>query len=274
MQPIQAVLLGGIQGLTEFLPVSSSGHLVLLQNLFGLKEPQVLFDIGLHVGTLLAVAVVFFSEIQTIAGTLLALPVLMKKAGGLTPLYRENEAVRMAALIVVGSVPTAFLGFLFHKIVDRLFGAVWIVGLTLLATGILLWLTRRAKGSGRSLRQMDFKNALMVGLVQGVAIIPGISRSGSTIAAALLMGIDRDVAGRYSFLLSIPAILGALVLSLDAPAGHPPMVAGIFLLGLASAAVVGFAALKVLLHLVRRGRLYLFAPYCWVLGILALVLSR
>jgi len=273
MQPIQAILLGVIQGLTEFLPVSSSGHLVLLQNLFGLKEPEVLFDISLHIGTLAAVCIVFFPEINSILKTLVRLPSLIKTSGSIKRAYQDNEPVRMAALIIAGSFPTAILGLLFHKLIDQLFGSVWIVGVMLIITGALLWQTRRFRAKGRPLKGTALKDALAIGLVQGLAIIPGISRSGSTISVAIFMGIDREVAGRYSFLLSIPAILGALVLSLDSPAMQTTISGGMFLTGMVTAGVVGFAALKVLLQLVNRGRLHLFAPYCWIMGIVTLVVG-
>ena len=273
MQPIQAILLGVIQGLTEFLPVSSSGHLVLLQNLFGLTEPEVLFDISLHIGTLMAVCIVFFSEIHSILKTLISLPGLIKTSGSMKQLYQDNEPVRMATLIILGSIPTAILGLLFHKMVDQLFGSVRIVGLMLIITGAILWQTRRFRIKGRPLIGTTLKDALVIGLVQGLAIMPGISRSGSTISAALFMGIDREVAGRYSFLLSIPAILGALVLSLDSPAMETTVSGGMFLMGTLTAGIVGFGALKVLLHIVNRGRLHFFAPYCWLLGIVALIVG-
>ena len=273
MQPIQAILLGVIQGLAEFLPVSSSGHLVLMQNLFGFSEPEVLFDISLHIGTLIAVCIVFFSEILSILKALLSLPGLIKTSGSMKQLYQDNEPVRMATLIVLGSIPTALLGLLFHKVVDQLFGSVWIVGIMLIITGTLLWLTRRFRIKGRPLKGTTIKDALIIGLVQGLAIMPGISRSGSTISVALFMGINREVAGRYSFLLSIPAILGALVLSLGSPAVQTTVSGGMFLMGTLTAGIVGFGALKVLLHLVNRGRLHLFAPYCWLLGIVALIVG-
>jgi len=273
MQPIQAIMLGVIQGLTEFLPVSSSGHLVLLQNLFGLKEPEVLFDISLHVGTLIAVCIVFFPEILSILKTLLSLPGLIKTSGSMKQLYQDNEPVRMATLIVLGSIPTAILGLLFHKVVDQLFGSIWIVGFMLIITGTLLWLTRRFRIKGRPLKGTTMKDALVIGLVQGLAIMPGISRSGSTISVALFMGINREVAGRYSFLLSIPAILGALVLSLGSPAMQTTVSGGMLLMGTLTAGIVGFGALKVLLHLVNQGRLHLFAPYCWLLGFVTIIVG-
>jgi undecaprenyl-diphosphatase len=270
MEPIYAVTLGVVQGLTEFLPVSSSGHLVLFQNLFGFREPELLFDISLHVGTLLAICLVFFRELRSLLTTLLRLPRLLTAAGGIRPLFAENQDVRLAALIVLGSIPTAFLGLLFHRVADRIFGSVGIVGAMLLITGTFLWLTRRLAGRSRPLEQVHSGDALTIGLVQGMAILPGISRSGSTICAALFLGIDRELAGRYSFLLSIPAIIGALALGLDGSLADSSVSAAMMLLGGATAAATGYVALRVLLRVVRQGRLYRFAPYCWAVGLAAL----
>jgi undecaprenyl-diphosphatase len=183
----------------------------------------------------------------------------------------ENEAVRLMGLIGIGSIPTAILGLLLHRAADRLFGAVWIVGVMLLVTGTVLWVTRRLPAGGRPLQRMQARDALAIGLIQGIAIIPGISRSGSTISGALLLGVDRKTAGRYSFLLSIPAILGALAVSLDPRAMQASVPAGVTLLGTLTAGIVGFLALRALLRVVDRGRLHLFAPYCWLLGLTALL---
>ncbi len=271
MDYYQSITLGIVQGLTEFLPVSSSGHLVLLQNLFGLKEPELLFDISLHVGTLIAICIVFFDELRSIFLMLVRLPVLIKDSGGWQPVFANNEEFRLAALIVIGSIPTAILGLLFHRVADVIFGTIWIVGIMLIVTGLLLWFTRRLSAEGRLLPQVSSKVALIIGLVQGLAILPGISRSGSTIAVALFLGVNRELAGRYSFLLSIPAVLGALSLDLGS-ALHQTSTAGTtILLGTATAGVVGFAALKLLLRIVKQGQLYCFAPYCWFAGATALV---
>lgn len=272
MDPFQALALGVLQGLTEFLPVSSSGHLVLLQNLFGIHEPELLFDICLHMGTLAAVCLIFFTEIREIFGLLIRLPAMTAEAGGIRALLSRNEQARIAFFIVAGSVPTAVLGLLFHSAADRIFGAVWIVGIMLMVTGTFLWFTRKTGPGGRSLAAMTLSDALAIGLIQGIAIIPGISRSGATISLALYLGIDRDVAGRYSFLLSIPAILGALVLQIDA--GITPSISTVsILIGTAAAAGVGWVALKLLLKIVKSGRLYRFAPYCWTVGVVVLVWS-
>lgn len=251
--------------MTEFLPVSSSGHLVLLQNIFGLHEPELLFDISLHVGTLAAVCVVFRQDIMAIGKGVIGLPAAHERPGGFRALYAERSDIRMAWLIVVSSIPTGILGLLFHRMADDIFGTVRIVGLMLIVTGSFLWFTRYRDRPGRHIGQMNTVDALLIGLVQGFAILPGISRSGATISMMLFLGMDRELAGRYSFLLSIPAILGALVLHIDwgVQTGMSTfsMISGTIIAG-----TVGYIALIVLLRIVKNGRLYLFSPYCWLLG--------
>jgi len=266
----EAILLGVVQGLTEFLPISSSGHLVIFQNLLGFNEPEILFDICLHVGTLLAVCAVYLREIIAILGTLLRLPAMLKSGGGFRQLYAANEQVRISVLIIIGSIPTAVIGLMFKEIADQLFSSIRIVGVMLLITGSLLWFTRKLDPGGRPLSAVKAKDALLIGLTQGLAILPGISRSGSTISVALYLGIDRTVAGRYSFLLSIPAILGALLVSIDSGATQTSIPTAIILLGAVAATLTGYLALKLLLMLVHRGNLFRFAPYCWIVGAVAL----
>ncbi len=273
MNTIEAIMLGVIQGLTEFLPVSSSGHLVLFQNLLGLTEPELLFDISLHVGTLVAVLIVFFRDIYEILRALIRTPFQMKQSGGLSAIVKTDPFVRMAMLIVVGSIPTAVIGLVFKEIADRLFGTITIVGLMLLVTGTILWLTRNIVREGRPVENTTNKDALIIGIVQGLAILPGISRSGSTIATALFLGVDRKVAGRFSFLLSLPAIIGALVLSLDTPELATTIPLGTIILGSVISALVGWLALVMLLRVVDRGQLHRFAPYCWLVGTVTLVLA-
>jgi undecaprenyl-diphosphatase len=274
LEPVYALLLGIVQGLTEFLPVSSSGHLVLFQHLFGLTEPEIFFDICLHIGTLLAIVMVFRRELGHILLTLFHSPGLLKRTGGAGNLFDQNEDIRLVTLILLGTIPTGIIGLLLKPLAEDLFSNVWIVGVMLLITGGLLWLTRRVPEQGRPLRKMRPKDALIIGLVQGMAIMPGLSRSGSTICIALLMGVDRETAGRYSFLLSIPAILGALVLGLDfSVIGHSSASTGVILLGTIVAALVGYAALIVLLRMIKKGRLSVFAPYCWGIGVVALLLT-
>jgi len=271
MEPFQAVVLGVLQGLTEFLPVSSSGHLVLGQQFFGLTEPKLLFNISLHIGTLMAVLIVFSRQIAAILSALWRLPRLRADAGGWQALVEKNEPVRTVLLIVVGSVPTALIGVGLHRAADRIFASVPLVGLMLLVTGGLLWSTRSRNAGSRAVAAMTVKDALLIGLMQGLAILPGVSRSGATISAALFLGVERSTAGRFSFLLSIPAIAGALLLEIrsgvTASASAPLLLAG----G-AAAAVTGWFALIALLRVVNSGHLHRFAPYCWALGAAVLVL--
>lgn len=272
MDIFQSVSLGIVQGLTEFLPVSSSGHLVLLQDFFGLKEPELLFDICLHVGTLLAVVAVFFKDISELLTTLLKTPKKAKIAGGLKSLYENDATFRQGVLIIFGSIPTAVLGLLFSKRADALYSSVGLVGVALLFTGMALWMTRYVTLHGRSQLEMSWMDAVVIGIVQGLAIIPGISRSGSTIAAGLFMGVNREVAGRFSFLLSLPAILGALAISIDTEAIGTSAPLYLVVAGSVAAAVVGYLALLVLLRVVKNGKFFYFAPYCWIVGGLSLLL--
>jgi undecaprenyl-diphosphatase len=275
MNSTEAIILGIIQGLTEFLPVSSSGHLVLFQQLFRLKEAELFFDVCVHMGTLVAIIVVFHREIQNIIAALLRLVSLAGQKETILQQVESDPGLKMALLIVIGSIPTAVLGLTFHSIADQLFSSSFFTGLMLMVTGLLLWLTRRAKpgGKGTGIEGFSKTKAFIIGIVQGLAIIPGISRSGSTISIGLLLGIDRETAARYSFLLSIPAIVAAGVLSLKDGLSQSDPAIRLSLLGAAAAALVGYGALKVLLRMVKKGHLYVFAPYCWLVGILAIVFS-
>ena len=275
MNSTEAIILGVIQGLTEFLPVSSSGHLVLFQKILGMKHAELFFDVAVHLGTLLAVIVVFRLEIKKIITALVQLIFLAGPKKTIRQKVESDPQLKMALLIVIGSIPTAILGFLFAGIADRLFRSGLITGLMLIVTGLLLWLTRRTGASQDQAQcnRLTPKNAFIIGTVQGLAIIPGISRSGSTISIALMLGIDREMAARYSFLLSIPAIIGAGLLSVKDGLFQPDLAIGTALLGAFTAALVGYAALKALLQMVKKGRLHVFAPYCWLVGVLAIIFS-
>ena len=270
MDPVQAVILGVIQGLTEFLPVSSSGHLVIFQHVFGLKEPELFFDICVHMGTLLAVIIVFRQEIRELVQSLGHLLWLVFVEDAHFEHLFEKSEFKMLLLVFFGFFPTAILGVVFHEIGQQLFSSVLIVGLMLIITGGLLWQTRRVAGTGGGMESFSIRTALIIGLVQGLAIMPGISRSGSTIALGLFLGLNRELSARYSFMLAIPAILGAGILSLHSLMADPSVDYKIALIGAAVSFVVGYVALVSLLHLVKKAKLYLFAPYCWAAGMAAL----
>ncbi len=269
MDTLSAVGLGVLQGLTEFLPVSSSGHLVIGQHLLGWKEPNVFFDVCLHLGTFLAVAMVFRRDIASLVRG--GLGWLRRPLGG-NP-YDRDESRRLFELVFFGTIPTVIIGFAFKDLFESLFASVRAVGFSLLITGTLLWLTRRA-ASFRQWGPFDirFRHAMLVGLAQGLAITPGISRSGTTIAVALFLGFQREWAGRFSFLLFVPAVMGAITLELVKLRGIPAPL-GPIVWGTAAAAVTGYLALRFLLAVVRHGRFHIFAPYCWALGTVCLALT-
>lgn len=268
---IKAIFLGIVQGSTEFLPVSSSGHLVLFQNLLGLKEPELLLDISLHVGTLLAVCLYFHSDLGkmikeswSFAGNLLRGRKSVRQIA-------ETPHASLTLWVIVGTIPTALIGISFRSTLESLFDSVTVVGAMLLCTGAILAVSRFISKNRDGRFNIGLFAALAVGLAQGFAIIPGISRSGATIVCGMACGLNRDVAARFSFLLSIPAIAGALVLQLGSEVRHEiaflPLLAGLI-----AATLVGLAALKVLMGMVTRGNLFWFAPYCWSLGLLMLLL--
>lgn len=270
---MQAVMLGIIQGLTEFLPISSSGHLVLFQRLFGITEPALFFNVSVHVGTLLAVILFFRKELGNIIRALVdGGDRLLRKQAALREVLAEDD-VRMGVLIVVGSVPTAILGLLFNEAADLLFSSVAIAGWMLIVTGTFLWITRWVSKEGEGMEGLATRNGLIIGTVQGLAILPGISRSGATISAGLFLGLNRETAARYSFLLSIPAILGAEMLALKDVTSETAGMNLTTLAGAVTAAITGYCALVFLLFVIRKGRLHMFAPYCWLVGAGALILG-
>lgn len=272
MTLLKAVLLGIIQGLTEFLPISSSGHLVIFQNLFGLHEPQLVFDIMVHLGTLLAIFVVFFEDIvQMIKESSFFITGLLKKKEPEST--GENlEHVKLLKLIIIGTIPTALIGYLIEKKAESIFSSLTLVGAMLMLTGLLLWLTKRFSNDRKDIKKMGIKDALTIGIVQGMAVLPGISRSGSTISVGLFLGLNRSLAARFSFLLFIPAIMGALLLkseelvSLDYFSLIPNIA------GMMAAFITGYFSLRFLMRIVMKGNLYLFAYYCLLIGLLTLIL--
>jgi undecaprenyl-diphosphatase len=259
---IQAIFLGIVQGLTEFFPVSSSGHLVFFQSLFGIKEPPIFFDVMLHVGTLLAVVVYLRREI---------LQILQGLGAALQGKSEGRDGLRMFLWMVIASIPTGLMGIVLKDWFESVFSQPRFVGYMVLVTGLILWLTRWVKREGKDIRKMRWPDALLIGIAQGVAIIPGISRSGSTISAGLFLGLDRVLAGKFSFLLSIPAILGAALLE-SRKIGSAGDV-GTILMGTAVAGVVGYFSLKILMKIISIGKVSHFSYYCWAMGVLMLLLA-
>ena len=261
MNILQSIFLGIIQGLTEFLPVSSSGHLVFFQSLMGLKEPPIFFDVMLHLGTLLAVVVYFWTDIWKIAQGLGA--VLKRK-------HKNLPQVKLFLLIILASIPTGLMGILFEDWFESFFSRPKLVGGMLLITGLVLWITRFAKKEGKPLEQIGWFDAILIGIAQGAAIIPGISRSGATISMGLFCGLDRELSGKFSFLLSIPAILGATLLEYKKIDTVSDL--GTVLIGTAVAFGVGILALTFLMKIIKMGKIFNFSYYCCGMGILMIIL--
>jgi undecaprenyl-diphosphatase len=256
------VFLGALQGVTEFLPVSSSGHLVLFQQFIDIYGDQVLFDVVLHLGTL--VPVLWFYR-QSLWGVVRD-PFVGEGA------FWDREGVRLLALLVVASVPTAIMGLAFEDLFEALFSRPSVLVVTFAITGTLLFLTRKTGEGETGVGQMTWWQAAGIGLAQGFAITPGISRSGATIAVGLFFGLKREYAARFSFLASVPAILGAAVFKLREVEGTDLQVAQL-VGGTLAALVTGYLALVLLVKVVKRGKLASFAWYCWFAAAVAGVIA-
>jgi len=255
MTILEAVLLGFLQGATEFLPVSSSGHLVMGQTLLDIRLPGVAFEVAVHVATLLSVLLVFRKRVGSLA------------AGAVR---REREAWRYLGLLALATLPAAVLGLALGDQVEALFEAPAATGIALLVTGSLLWTTRWALAREPD-RAPGVREALLMGVAQAFALVPGISRSGTTVVAGLWLGVEAEEAAAFSFLMAVPAILGAAVLELpELTAAGDGGGGGALLLGSAVAAVVGVGAIRPFVALLRRKAFHRFGPYCWVVGALFL----
>ncbi|GAB4325217.1 MAG: undecaprenyl-diphosphatase UppP [Candidatus Sumerlaeia bacterium] len=273
---IEYVALGVVQGLTEFLPVSSSGHLVLGEALLARVSPDaalpggILFEVSVHVATLLAVGCVFRRRIVRLLTFPIRPPAPCGSGGAPAagPFWRRAEAVWWGQ-IFAGSLVTGVIGLVFRERLESLFDRPPLVIVMLAVTGLILFGTRfagRRGAPGRRLQNSPLWVGALIGLAQALAITPGISRSGATIAAALYLGVERDEAGEFSFLLSIPAILGAALVHLRDLDAIDAAQLGPLAAGFAAAFVVGVLALRLLLRFVHQGRLHHFAWYVWAVS--------
>jgi len=268
MTALEAIVLGLVQGLTEFLPVSSSGHLVLAERLLGLAGENVRFIVAVHLGTLLAVLAVYRLQVLRLLKGL-----FFGRIGRKHGRWRfSNPDTRLALLLAAATVPAAVFGFLAAGWVRGIFSRPWVVGLSLLATGTVLFGLRFV---GERRGRVNLLRAILVGLAQAAAIFPGISRSGLTIATGIYSGIERTRAADFSFLLSIPIILGTGLYEFRDIAGEgiPGSEVAILAAGVLAAALSGYGAIKLLLGVVRRRGLHCFAYYCWLAGTVVLALS-
>ena len=259
MNIFQSIILGIVQGLTEFLPVSSSGHLVIITKLLGLK-PNIAFDVMLHFATLLAVCVYFAPDIAQIIRSFI--------------FHRsmKDPYFKLGLLIIVASIPTAIIGFSFSDAFESMFSSITYVSFFLILTGILILTAESLGRSKKNIKKTGFIDSIIIGIAQGCAIAPGLSRSGTTVSASLLMGLERNFAAKFSFLLSIPAILGASVFKSSA------ILTGINIAtisGFIFSAVSGYIAIMLFIRLIEKRNIRIFAYYCFLIaGISLLYFSR
>lgn len=271
---LEAVILGLVQGLAEFLPISSSGHLALLQNIFGVKGDQVLFfTVLLHVGTLISVFIIYWRDICELIVELFLTIKDLCTGKGLR--LAERPVRKLGVMIIVATIPTALIGLLFNDIFNGLYLSLLAIGIGFLITGVLMFLAERMGSAHKGIEKMNFRNAVFIGVLQGIAIYPGISRSGSTLVGGLTTGLERTFAVKFAFLISIPSILGSVVLELpDAiKEGIDPQLIGPILAGMAVAAVSGFIAIKTMIQIVSKKKLSYFSYYVWALGIFTIAYS-
>ena len=269
----QAILLGIVQGFAEFLPISSSGHLAVLQNFLAIgdMENHLLFDVLLHLGTLGAVLLAFWGDIRGLWNEGLRMVHLKKTRRGEKPDVLKRRTIWFLIAATLWLIPAALL----NHVVESLYQNTFFIGFAFLATGVLLFAADRMGHGNKNERGATLGDAVVVGIAQMVAVVPGLSRSGTTISAGLLRGFDRNFAVKFSFLLSIPAVLGANLVSLVKAfaAGVDWSSVPKYLVGVLAAFVAGYAAIYALRLVVQRGKFGGFAYYCWGAGLVTLILS-
>lgn len=286
MSLLESIILGVIQGLAEFLPISSSGHLAIFKSFFGLSEVGITYDLMLHLGTLVAVFIVYWSDIWKLIKEGVAIVgdccknigcffancfgKEMKYVKIVTSAYRK-----FVMLIIVSTIPTGIIGLVFKEIFNMDNPSLIVPGIALLVTGCMLFIVDEIPNGGRTPKETTYKNALIIGISQGIATLPGISRSGTTLTFGLLNGLDRTFAVKYSFIMSIPAILGANILSIPDlfdPANNISTNEFIYyIIGTVVAAVVGYICIKTMLVIVRNKKMRYFSYYCFAMGLIAII---
>lgn len=270
-----AILLGLVQGIAEFLPISSSGHLSVLQNFFEFQSAEqghLFFDVLLHLATLVSVCVAYRKEVMDIVWEVLS---WFRKDVPSTQRPKEPRAVRRLIIMIVVATLPLFIMVFFNDLVEPLYYSSIFIGIALILTGCMLFVSDRMLPGRKNEKSMRILDALVVGVCQAVAVIPGLSRSGTTITAGLATGLDREFAVKFSFLISIPAILGANILSLvnAIQDGVDFSYFPIYLVGMIVAGVVGYFAIGLVRHIAQKGKFGGFAYYCWAVGLVTIIAS-
>lgn len=253
MDILQGIILGIVQGLTEFLPVSSSGHLILFKKLFGIDQEQfgLTFDIALHFATLIAVFVVFWPDIVAIL---------------------KKPVQKLTGLLIIATIPAVFVGLFLDDYIEEISQSGGFLGFAFLFTAALMFFSQKIPSKSKNIDMMKYSDAAVIGLMQGVAVMPGISRSGSTTSAGLIMGVEKAASMRFAFLMSIPVILGSAVLGVKDIVTNPePINWAPVLAGMLAAGVSGYFAVRFMLNFFKKRSLNIFSVYVAVLGILILI---
>ena len=276
MTLFESIILGLVQGLAEFLPISSSGHLAALQYIFGIDGSNVLtFTVMLHFGTLVAIFVVYWKDIVDLVKELFA--TIKDVCTGQGVQVNKNDTRKLGFMIITASVPTAIIGLLLNDFFESLYAKMAVIGVCLIITGCGLFFAERYGGGKRTIKDMNFRNAFFIGLCQSVAIMPGISRSGATMIGGLACKFDRAFAVRYAFLISIPSVLGAFLLEVPeavrSVSDGTGISLGVMLAGIAVAAISGYAAIKVMIKAVTNKKLMYFSVYTWIAGAALIIYS-
>lgn len=267
-----AAILGFVQGLAEFLPISSSGHLSVLQNLFGMEGVDTLFDVLLHFATLIAICIVYWQDIVDMIKEVIG---FFKDINHPKPEQGDPKpARRLVLMIIVATLPLVIV-LPFKDYIDKLNNNTYFIGIAFLITGAILYLSDKMQNGKKTEKNMSVGDAVKIGVVQAIATLPGISRSGSTITAGMATGLNRNFAVKFSFLVSLPAVFGATLIELigaikdGADTSRFPA----YLLGMAIAGVTGFFAIKIVKLLSQKGKFGKFCWYCFFIGILTIVLT-
>jgi len=267
----EAIILGIIQGLTEFLPISSSGHLVLFQHLFGFKEPMLAFDIAVHCGTLLAVFVYFAKDLLQIFLQSFLFLIRWPFVRDRKQLFEKYPYALTGGFILLASIPTFIIAFVLLEGFEFFFGSILSVGIAWMGMGVLLLVSRRFQEGDRPLNLLNHRDAFLIGIVQGISIMPGISRSGATILTGMACGMNKEAAAKFSFWIAIPAILGAAIFKMEEGMHWVTSQAPLLLAGFGAATLTGFLAIYFLLNLLRRGKLFIFGYYCLAMGLFTVI---
>lgn len=285
MSLLESILMGLIQGLTEFLPVSSSGHLAIFKAFFHVNtDTGILFDVLLHLGTLIAIFVVYYRDIweMIVEGLSIIRDFFCNMGIFFSNLFSkekrryrkivDNSYRKFVMLVIVSTIPTGMIGVLGSDVIEQASAILLVPGICLIVTGILLLISDHVATGNKTPKTVTYGNAVFVGICQGIATLPGLSRSGTTITACLLSGFNRQFAVKYSFIMSIPAVMGAAVLELKdfdlASTGSGEMLN--YLAGMAVAAVVGYICIKTMLVIVRQKKFTFFSIYCFIMGAISI----